>query len=286
MSDKDLISAAPGFNRNSPYFYKPELSSLSAASKETLSLQLTPKHGLYVAPHHKEALQDQAQNKPDKSEPVLDSSVTVTNQAGFKALVSSKQTAIKGLTFDCGKVTLHTTAQLIKNGWPALRSLNLSSSRLGADGIKHLVNGLWPELMHLDLSNNSLDEKAMFLMSDVGVKWPNLETLDLRSVPNIHHPLLSPLSSLAPISSSPLIALPHIILLACSTNQLNAGAMVHLIKPKFSKLQTLDLRYATKKMHLDSAIGLLYMAYPHDFRHNFTLLPRLQPYPVSEHWLL
>ncbi len=27
-------------------------------------------------------------------------------------------------------------------------------------------------------------------------------------------------------------------------NQLNAGAMVHLIKPKFSKLQSLDLRYA------------------------------------------
>ena len=204
MSDKDLISAAPGFNSNSPYFYKPELSSLSSASKETLSLKLMPKHGLYVAPHHKEALQDQAQNKPDKSEPVLDSSVTVTNQAGFKALVSRKQTAIQGLTFDCGKVTLQTTAQLIKNGWPALRSLNLSSSRLGADGIKHLVNGLWPELMHLDLSNNSLDEEAMFLMTDVGVKWPNLETLDLRSVPNIHHPLLSPLSSLAPISSSPL----------------------------------------------------------------------------------
>ncbi len=180
MSDKDLISAAPGFNSNSPYFFKPELSSTSAASKETLSSKLKPKQGLYVAPHHKEALQDQAQNKPDKPEPVLDSTLTITNQAGFKALVSSKQTAIKGLTFDCGKVTVQTMAQLIKNGWPALRSLNLSSSRLGADGMEHLVNGLWPDLMHLDLSNNSLDEEAMFLMSDVGGNWPNLETLDLR----------------------------------------------------------------------------------------------------------
>ncbi len=189
MSDKDLISAAPGFNSNSPYF-KPELSSMSAASKETLSSELKPKQGLYVAPQQRTCLQDQAQNKPDKSEPVSDGTVTVTNQVVFKALVSSKQTAVKGLTFDCGRVTVQTMAQLIENGWPALRSLNLSSSRLGADGMQHLVKGLWPDLMHLDLSNNSLDEEAMFLMSDVGDKWPNLEILNLRSVQNIHHPLL------------------------------------------------------------------------------------------------
>lgn len=207
MSDQDLISAAPGFNSNAPYFYKPELSSTPAASKETLSSKLKAKQGLHVAPQHKKALQDQAQNQPDKPELASDSTVTVTNQAGFKALVSSKQTTIKGLTFDCGRVTVQTMAQLIKKGWPALRSLNLSSSGLGADAMQHLVEGLWPDLMHLDLSNNSLDEEAMFLMSDLGDKWRNLETLDL------------------------------------SKNQLNAGAMVHLIKPKFSKLQSLDLRH-------------------------------------------
>ncbi len=106
-------------------------------------------------------------------------------------------------------------AQLTKNGWPALRSLNLSFSRLGADGMHHLVGGLWPDLMHLDLSNNSLDEEAMFLMSDVGDKWPNLETLDLRLVQNFHHYNLT-LVVLA--CSHPLYllwtALPHISLLA------------------------------------------------------------------------
>ncbi len=188
MSDKDLISAAPGFNSNSSHFYKPELSSMSAASKETLSSKLKPKQGLYVAPHHTEALKDQAQNKPDKPEPVPDSTVTITNQAGFKALVSSKPTAVKCLTFACGKVPVQAMAQLTKHGWPALRSLTLSSSRLGADGMHHLVGGLWPDLMHLDLSNNSLDEEAMFLMSDVGDKWPNLETIDLRLVQNFSSP--------------------------------------------------------------------------------------------------
>ena len=120
MSEKDLISAAPGFSSDSPstYFYKPELSSTSAASKETLSSKLKPKQrlyvALYVAPHHKEALLDQAQNKPDKPEPVPDSTVTITSQAGFKALVSSKQTAVKCLTSACGQVTVQTMAQLTK----------------------------------------------------------------------------------------------------------------------------------------------------------------------------
>lgn len=252
MSDKALISAAPGFNSSSPYFYKPELSSPSAASKETLSSKLKPKQALCVAPQRQKALHDQAQNKADKSEPVLDSTVTVTNQAGFKALVGSKQTAVKCLTFDCGKVTVQTMAQLIKNGWPALHSLNLSSSRLGADGMQHLVGGLWPDLMHLDLSNNSLDEEAMFLMSGVGDKWPKLETLDLRLVQNFYHLLLR----LVVLTCSHHLhffwtALPQISLFACSMNQLNAGAMVHLIKPKFSKLQSLDLRYATTQQILN-----------------------------------
>ena len=177
-------------------------------------------------------------------------------------------------------------ARLIKNGWPALRSLNLSSSRLGADGMEHLVNGLWPDLMHLDLSNNSLDEEAMFLMSDLADKWPNLETLDLRLVQNFYHLLLR-------LPSSPCshrlhlfwTALPHVSLLACRMNQLNAGGMVHLIKPKFSKLQSLDLRYA-KKIILVLVIGLLYMAYPNGCRHKHTCLPRLRPYPMRGHRFL
>ncbi len=92
MSEKDLISAAPGFNSDSPstYFYKPELSSTSAASKEALSSNLKPKQGLYVAPHHKEALKDQAQRIPDKPEPVPDSTVTIINQSWFQG-VSQQQ---------------------------------------------------------------------------------------------------------------------------------------------------------------------------------------------------
>lgn len=186
MPRKGLISAGPGSGPSSAYLHKAQLNSAATAAKEALSAELNLKEGIYVAPQQRKTQQDQTNYKVEtvaNEEPQATSSVTITSQAGFQQLASSKHTAIKSLEFRCGSLTIQTMRQLVKISWPLLRSLNLSSSNLNTDGMQHLVKGLWPDLMHLNLSNNSLDEEAMFLMSDLGANWSNLETLDLRSVP-------------------------------------------------------------------------------------------------------
>ena len=133
--------------------------------------------------------------------------VVVLDQNNFTSLVKGRQPDIQSLRFLCGPLTVKTTQTLMQNSWPALRSLDLSASQLDQNHMKHLAECSCPNLQSLELSSNKLGEEAMFRFSAVGEKWPNLEVLNL------------------------------------SSSQLDPGSIVHLIKPKFSKLQSLDLRY-------------------------------------------
>lgn len=136
-----------------------------------------------------------------------DPNVVVSYQNKFASLVKGRQTDIQSLRFLCGPLTVKTTQTLMQNSWPFLRSLDLCGSQLDQNHMKHLAECSCPNLQNLDLSSNKLGEEAMFRFSSVGEKWPNLEILNL------------------------------------SSSQLDPGSIVHLIKPKFSKLQSLDLRY-------------------------------------------
>ncbi len=182
MTDTDLISAAPVPGDNSCFSarLKADLFPKPSSAKDAISSDLKSK--LSISVQQTKAPFDQAVDKPDKKTPASDTHVTVKNQAGFKLLVSSRHAEITSLDFKCGKIDVKTVAHLTKDRWPVLCSLNLSSSNIKSDAISCLVGGDWPKLTHLDLSGNSLDEEAMFVMSDVGENWPNLETLNLRSV--------------------------------------------------------------------------------------------------------
>lgn len=136
-----------------------------------------------------------------------DPNIVVSDQQTFTSLVKGRQPDIQSLRFLGGPLTVKTIQTLTQSSWPALRSLNLSASQLDQNHMKHLAECSCPNLQNLDLSSNKLGEEAMFRFSSVGEKWPNLEVLNL------------------------------------SSSQLDPGSMVHLIKPKFSKLQSLDLRY-------------------------------------------
>ena len=136
-----------------------------------------------------------------------DPNVVVSDQTNFTSLVKGRQPDIQSLRFLCGPLTVKTTQTLMQNCWPALCSLDLSASQLDQKHMKHLAECSCPNLQNLDLSSNKLGEEAMFRFSSVGEKWPNLEVLNL------------------------------------SSSHLDPGSIVHLIKPKFSKLQSLDLRY-------------------------------------------
>ena len=136
-----------------------------------------------------------------------DPDVTVLDQNSFSSLIKIRQPDIESLTFLCGPLTTKTMQSLAQYSWPALRSLTLSASQLDQDHMTHLAACSCPNLTHLDLSSNKLGEEAMFRFSVVGENWPKLESLNL------------------------------------SSSQLDPGSLVHLIKPKFSKLQSLDLRY-------------------------------------------
>lgn len=148
-------------------------------------------------------------DKPIKkaAQPDSKTNVLVLDQNSFSSQVKGRQPDIQSLRFLCGPVTVKTIRSLVQNSWPALRTLTLSSAQLDQDHMTHLTECACPNLTNLDLSSNRLGEEAMFRFSLVGEKWPVLETLNL------------------------------------SSSQLDPGSMVHLIKPKFSKLQNLDLRY-------------------------------------------
>ena len=136
-----------------------------------------------------------------------DPNVVVSDQNNFTSLVKGRQPDIQSLRFLCGPLTVKTTQTMMQNSWPALHTLNFSASQLDQNHMKHLAECSCPNLQSLDLSSNKLGEEAMFRFSSVGEKWPNLEVLNL------------------------------------SSSQLDPGSIVHLIKPKFSKLHSLDLRY-------------------------------------------
>ena len=141
------------------------------------------------------------------TQPNSDPNLVVLDQNSFSSQVKGRQPDIQSLIFSCGPVTAKTIRNLVQNSWPALRSLTLSGSQFDQDHMTHLAECACANLINLDLSSNRLGEEAMFRFSSVGEKWPVLETLNL------------------------------------SSSQLDPGSMVHLIKPKFSKLQSLDLRY-------------------------------------------
>ena len=178
MTDKHLISAGPpGFGSKPSYAAKltkelhptspPAQDSLSVGLKSTLSLD---------AP----SAQTQVPSDQVESDAPASNTLTVTDQAGFRVLVSSKHKELNSLNFRCGQISMKTIEQLVAECWPALRSLNLASSKLLPTAMPLLVKGFWPNLTSLDLSNNALDEESLFVMADLGETLPKLEVLNLR----------------------------------------------------------------------------------------------------------
>ena len=66
---------------------------------------------------------------------------------------------------------------LIQGNWPKLNHLNLSSNKIGDEGIKLLVQGNWPKLDHLSLFSNEISDEG--IQRIIEGNWPFLKTLDL-----------------------------------------------------------------------------------------------------------
>ncbi len=107
------------------------------------------------------------------------SGVLGVHHTSFDLLISQKRPLLKSLDLTSTELNAEGISVLIHGHWPVLRRLKLAKNALGTAAISVLIQADWPAITDLNLGMNDVGADAIQLLSKA--KWPLMRRLDFCS---------------------------------------------------------------------------------------------------------